>query len=313
MTCFTGNPRAQQNTDRPVPCLFRDTHLPECKTEKEHKQDHPGQSHAHSRLYAVKAFCQWFASLREPWQFETTAVVCVTAWTMTVWNDTSGARHCMNHDSLKRRQSCASLHGPWQFETMPVGARWLHRPWQFETMPVDAVTLIKAEADDVTEGNVPVAHVRQVCFTSETLRRHIWPMTIAMNTRTALMYDARESITLRALLSGTFEGCRKPVLGVWETTCCFYEQQGLQLYVKIVERESILRLLPFFLFKVFSHKKVILDWSYNYHANNMHEQVAPIEICGEKQQTNKNQPTLFAVNKRALHIHWCLYPYWKLV
>ena len=39
---------------------------------------------------------------------------------------------------------------------------------------------------------------------------------------------------------------------------------------------------------------MILDWSYNYHAYNMCQQVAPIEIYVKNKQTNKN---LFAVNK----------------
>ena len=44
---------------------------------------------------------------------------------------------------------------------------------------------------------------------------------------------------------------------------------------------------------------MILDWSYNYHANNMYQQDAPLEIY-EKQankQTNRKTP-LFAINKQ---------------
>ena len=56
----------------------------------------------------------------------------------------------------------------------------------------------------------------------------------------------------------------------------------------------------------------MFDWSYNYHTNNVYQQVAPIEIYVEK---NPDHPpltpttTLFAVNKQP-YIHLCLYPCW---
>ena len=54
---------------------------------------------------------------------------------------------------------------------------------------------------------------------------------------------------------------------------------------------------------------MILDWSYNYHANDMYQQVAPVEIyvktttTKQQQQTNKQKSnrqtnTLFAVDKQ---------------
>ena len=44
---------------------------------------------------------------------------------------------------------------------------------------------------------------------------------------------------------------------------------------------------------------MILDWSYNNHANNMYQQVAPIEIYVKtKQKRKKLKSALFAVNKQ---------------
>ena len=73
----------------------------------------------------------------------------------------------------------------------------------------------------------------------------------------------------------------------------------------------------FFLFYLkSSHSYVILDWSYNYHASNMYQQVAPTEIYVKNKnnkQTNKQnkkqQPYLQPRNNRKNYIHLCLYPY----
>ena len=57
----------------------------------------------------------------------------------------------------------------------------------------------------------------------------------------------------------------------------------------------LLLLLPF-LFEVFSHNYVILDWPYNYRADNTYQQVAPTEIYVKNKQQTKTYYS--AVNKQ---------------
>ena len=52
------------------------------------------------------------------------------------------------------------------------------------------------------------------------------------------------------------------------------------------------------------HIYMVLDWSYNYHANNMYQQVATVEIYVKKITTK-----ITSVQSTNIHIHLCLYPY----
>jgi len=55
---------------------------------------------------------------------------------------------------------------------------------------------------------------------------------------------------------------------------------------------------------------MILDWPYNYHANNVCQQAAPIIIYKTKEK--EKRANLFAVNKQ-IDMYLYLYPYRELI
>ena len=56
---------------------------------------------------------------------------------------------------------------------------------------------------------------------------------------------------------------------------------------------------------------IILDWSYNYRANNTCQQVAPVEIYVKQTKTHTKNTNL--IWSQQTYIYICVYPYWQKV
>ena len=75
----------------------------------------------------------------------------------------------------------------------------------------------------------------------------------------------------------------------------------LDWYIPLLSLDWYIPLLSSFFFIWSLFTQVMLDWSYNYHANDMYQQVAPIEISVKNKPTNKKTPHLICSQQTTIH------------